>query len=100
MALRQAVNARRPPCQPPIAPSPPVGLIKDVVEKYPEAIVVGSKVCLAFLGNLMHTPFKQQAVKGGDKVGGLVDTRGQGWNSCAGNAGAASKHGCSCPAAL
>lgn len=28
------------------------------------------QVCLAFLGNLMHSEFKKQAVKGGDKVGG------------------------------
>ncbi|KAI7837261.1 hypothetical protein COHA_008875 [Chlorella ohadii] len=44
------------------------GLVKDVVEQFPEAVVVGSKVCLAFLSNLMHRPFKQQAVKGGDKI--------------------------------
>ena len=36
---------------------------------YPEATVVGSKVCLQFLSNLMHQTFNQQAVKGGDKVG-------------------------------
>ncbi len=45
------------------------GLVKDVVEQFPEAVVCGSKVCLQFLSNLIHTPFKSQAVKGGDKVG-------------------------------
>jgi flavorubredoxin len=44
------------------------GLVKDVVQEFPEAVVVGSKVCLAFLSNFMHTDFKQQAVKGGDKI--------------------------------
>ncbi|PSC76929.1 diflavin flavo A [Micractinium conductrix] len=44
------------------------GLVKDVVEQFPEAIVCGSKVCLAFLDNLIHVPFKKQAVKGGDKI--------------------------------
>ncbi|KAL4448067.1 hypothetical protein ABPG75_005286 [Micractinium tetrahymenae] len=44
------------------------GLVKDVVEQFPEAVVVGSKVCLAFLSNLIHTPFKSQQVKGGDKI--------------------------------
>jgi hypothetical protein len=44
--------------------------VKDVVEQFPEAVVVGSKVCLAFLNNLIHGEFKSQAVKGGDKVSG------------------------------
>ena len=44
--------------------------MKDVVEQFPEAVVVGSKVCLAFLNNLIHGEFKSQAVKGGDKVSG------------------------------
>lgn len=43
-------------------------LVKDVVQQFPDAVVVGSKVCLAFLGNLMHSEFKKQAVKGGDKI--------------------------------
>lgn len=50
-------------------PPPLAGLVKDVVEQFPEAVVCGSKVCLQFLSNLIHTPFKSQAVKGGDKVG-------------------------------
>lgn len=44
------------------------GLIPDVLDTYPEATVAGSKVALAYLKNLTHRPFKEQAVKGGDKV--------------------------------
>lgn len=44
------------------------GLVKDVVELFPEAVVVGSKVCLSFLDNLVHTTYNKQAVKGGDKI--------------------------------
>lgn len=44
------------------------GLVKDVVEQFPDAVVVGSKVCLAFLSNFLHTDFNKQAVKGGDKI--------------------------------
>lgn len=44
------------------------GLIPDVLDTYPEAIVAGSKVALAYLKNLTHRPFKEQAVKGGDKI--------------------------------
>ncbi len=34
---------------------------------FPDAVVVGSKVCLAFLANLTHKPFKTQV---GGWVGG------------------------------
>ncbi|PNW71243.1 hypothetical protein CHLRE_16g691800v5 [Chlamydomonas reinhardtii] len=44
------------------------GLIPAVLDLYPEATVCGSKVCISFLQNLTHRPFKSQAVKGGDKV--------------------------------
>jgi flavorubredoxin len=44
------------------------GLIPDVLDTYPEAVVAGSKVALAYLKNLTHRPFKEQAVKGGDKI--------------------------------
>lgn len=30
--------------------------------------MAGSKVALAYLKNLTHRPFKEQAVKGGDKI--------------------------------
>ena len=44
------------------------GLIPDVLDLYPEATVVGSKVALAYLQSLTHRPFGQQVVKGGDTV--------------------------------
>ena len=44
------------------------GLVKDVVEAFPDVTVLGSKVCIAFLQNLMHIPFTSQVVKGGDKI--------------------------------
>ncbi len=44
------------------------GLVPDVLDLYPEATVVGSKVALAYLKGLTHRPFKQLAVKGGEKV--------------------------------
>lgn len=31
----------------------------DVVALYPEAVVVGSKVCIQFLRNLVHSGFKE-----------------------------------------
>ncbi|GLC40020.1 hypothetical protein PLESTB_001519900 [Pleodorina starrii] len=44
------------------------GLVPAVLDLYPEALVCGSKVCISFLQNLTHRPFKSQVVKGGDKV--------------------------------
>ena len=44
------------------------GLIGDVLKMAPNATVVGSKVALAFLENLIHEPFRQQVVKGGDVI--------------------------------
>lgn len=44
------------------------GLIGDVLELAPNATVLGSKVCLSFLANLVQKPFKSQAVKGGDVI--------------------------------
>lgn len=38
------------------------------MDEYPNVEVLGSKVCIAFLENLMHVPFKSRVVKGGDKV--------------------------------
>ena len=49
----------RAPSLPPALPLL-AGLVKDVVEAFPEVVVVGSKVCLQFLANLIFTPFKQQ----------------------------------------
>ena len=44
------------------------GLIGDILELAPNATVLGSKVCLAFLENLVLKPFKSRAVKGGDVI--------------------------------
>ncbi|GAB4823920.1 hypothetical protein N2152v2_010966 [Parachlorella kessleri] len=44
------------------------GLVGDVVALYPDAVVIGSKVCISFLKNLVHSPFKEKVVKGGEKI--------------------------------
>ncbi|GLI69412.1 hypothetical protein VaNZ11_014019 [Volvox africanus] len=44
------------------------GLVPAVLDLHPDAVVCGSKVCISFLQNLTHRPFKAQVVKGGDKV--------------------------------
>ena len=44
------------------------GCIGPILELVPNATVVGSKVCLKFLEDLVQKPFKQQAVKGGDVI--------------------------------
>lgn len=44
------------------------GLIPDLLELAPNATVVGSKVCIQFLQNLVLRPFKSQIVKGGDTL--------------------------------
>jgi len=44
------------------------GLIGPILELNPEITVVGSKVCLKFLEDLVQFPFKQQVVKGGSVV--------------------------------
>lgn len=44
------------------------GLVKDILQLAPEITVVGSKVAIQFLENLVHTPFKRQIVKNGDKL--------------------------------
>lgn len=47
---------------------PGAGLIPDILDVFPEAQVVGSKVALMYLKGLTHRPFDQKPVKGGDKV--------------------------------
>ena len=47
---------------------PLAGLTPDVIDIYPEATVVGSKVALMYLQGLTHRPFEQKVVKGGDKI--------------------------------
>ncbi|MGD2180632.1 flavin reductase [Lusitaniella coriacea] len=44
------------------------GLVKDVLQLAPQAVVVGSKVALQFLENMVHQPFEKLVVKNGDTV--------------------------------
>ena len=44
------------------------GCIGPILKLAPNATVVGSKVCLKFLEDLVQKPFKQQQVKGGDVI--------------------------------
>jgi len=44
------------------------GLVKDVLELAPNATVVGAKVALAFLDDLVHQPFERMQVKNGDQL--------------------------------
>ncbi len=44
------------------------GLAKDIIELAPNVTVVGSKVAIQFLENLVHQPFKKLIVKNGDKL--------------------------------
>lgn len=44
------------------------GLVKDILQRNPEITVVGSKVALQFLEDMVHQPFKRQIVKNGDRL--------------------------------
>jgi flavorubredoxin/flavin reductase (DIM6/NTAB) family NADH-FMN oxidoreductase RutF len=44
------------------------GLVKDVLNLAPQAVVVGAKVAIQFLENLVHQPFERLIVKNGDKL--------------------------------
>ena len=44
------------------------GLVKDVLELAPQATVVGAKVALAFLDDLVHQPYERLQVKNGDTL--------------------------------
>ena len=44
------------------------GLVKDVLQLNPEITVVGAKVAIQFLEELVHQPFKRQVVKNGDRL--------------------------------
>jgi flavorubredoxin/flavin reductase (DIM6/NTAB) family NADH-FMN oxidoreductase RutF len=44
------------------------GLVKDVLSLAPQVTVVGTKVALQFLQDLVHHPFQQQVVKNGDRL--------------------------------
>lgn len=44
------------------------GLVKDILELAPQAIVVGAKVAIQFLEDLIHWPFERKIVKNGDRL--------------------------------
>jgi flavorubredoxin/flavin reductase (DIM6/NTAB) family NADH-FMN oxidoreductase RutF len=44
------------------------GLVKDVLQLAPQAIVVGAKVAIAFLENFIHQPFERLQIKSGDTL--------------------------------
>ncbi|MEM0980298.1 MAG: FprA family A-type flavoprotein, partial [Cyanobacteria bacterium P01_H01_bin.58] len=44
------------------------GLVRDVLELAPQAIVVGAKIALAFLDDLVHQPFERLQVRNGDTL--------------------------------
>ncbi|ACK67566.1 flavin reductase domain protein FMN-binding [Rippkaea orientalis PCC 8801] len=44
------------------------GLIKDLLNLAPQMTIVGSKVALQFLDNMVHQPFKSLMVKSGDRL--------------------------------
>ncbi|MEL6326798.1 MAG: diflavin flavoprotein [Cyanobacteria bacterium J06626_23] len=44
------------------------GLIKDVLTLAPNAVVVGAKVAVSFLEDLVHQPFERQLVKSGETL--------------------------------
>jgi flavorubredoxin/flavin reductase (DIM6/NTAB) family NADH-FMN oxidoreductase RutF len=44
------------------------GLVQDILAIAPQVVVVGSKVAIQFLENLVHQPFEKQIVKNGDTL--------------------------------
>ena len=44
------------------------GLVKDVLDLAPQAVVVGAKVAVKFLEDLVHQPFESMLVKNGDTL--------------------------------
>ncbi|WP_017298571.1 diflavin flavoprotein [Nodosilinea nodulosa] len=44
------------------------GLVRDVLELAPQAVVVGAKVAITFLEDLVHRPFERLVVKNGDTL--------------------------------
>ncbi|MBD2364959.1 flavin reductase [Anabaena minutissima FACHB-250] len=44
------------------------GLVKDLLQMSPDITVVGSKVAIQFLEDLVHRPFKRKIVKNGDRL--------------------------------
>jgi len=44
------------------------GLVKDILQLAPDITVVGAKVAIQFLENMVHQPFKSITVKSGDRL--------------------------------
>ena len=44
------------------------GLVKDILALAPKVTVVGAKVAIQFLENMVHQPFQAQIVKNGDRL--------------------------------
>jgi flavorubredoxin/flavin reductase (DIM6/NTAB) family NADH-FMN oxidoreductase RutF len=44
------------------------GLVKDLLQLAPDITVVGAKIAMQFLDELVHQPFKRQVVKNGDRL--------------------------------
>lgn len=44
------------------------GLVRDFLQLAPQAVVVGAKVAIKFLEDLVHQPFERQLVKSGDQL--------------------------------
>ena len=44
------------------------GLVKDFLALAPQAVVVGAKVAIKFLEDLVHQPFEKQIVKSGESI--------------------------------
>ncbi|MGB2927066.1 MAG: FprA family A-type flavoprotein, partial [Limnothrix sp.] len=44
------------------------GLVKDVLKLAPQAVIVGAKVAIKFLKDLVHDPFEYIEVKSGDRL--------------------------------
>ncbi len=44
------------------------GLVKDILELAPQVTLVGAKVAIKFLADMVHQPFNHQIVKNGDRL--------------------------------
>ena len=44
------------------------GLVKDFLKMAPQVVVVGAKVAIKFLEDLVHDPFERQIIKNGDQL--------------------------------
>ena len=44
------------------------GLVRDILDLAPQATVVGAKVALQFLDDLVHRPYEKKVVKNGDQI--------------------------------